>query len=156
MYGPAGLVCPADQDADRLADVTLPPVMEEEFIEQNKLVRPRIIRESTNRPNTKYMVSLEAGPSMLVERAADLVRAYWPKKEIFDYSQDKIIIYCRTREGVVQLADILDCPTYTSRSGTDEEKDAIISGWLGNRDQPVITATSALGIGLDSKTYIRE
>jgi hypothetical protein len=50
--------------------------MEEEFIEHNKLVRPRIIRESTNRPNIKYMVSLETGPSMLVERAADLVRAY--------------------------------------------------------------------------------
>jgi hypothetical protein len=128
---------------------TLPPVMEEEFVEHNKLVRPRIIRESTNRPNIKYMVSLETGPGMLVERAADLVRAYWPKKEIFNHSQDKIIIYCRTREEVAQLADNLGCPTYTSRSGTEEEKAAIISGWLGNRDQPVIAATSALGIGFD-------
>jgi hypothetical protein len=128
---------------------TLPPIIQEEFIEHNKLVRPRIIRESTNRPNIKYMVSLETGPGTLVERAANLVRAYWPKKEIFDHSRDKIIIYCRTREEVAQLADILDCPTYTSRSGTEEEKAAIISGWLGNRDQPVIAATSALGIGFD-------
>jgi len=128
---------------------TLPPIMQEEFIEHNKLVRPRVIRESTNRPNIKYMVSLETGPGMLVERAAHLVRAYWPKKEIFDHSRDKIIVYCRTREEVAQLADILDCPTYTSRSGTEEEKAAIISGWLGNRDQPVIAATSALGIGFD-------
>jgi hypothetical protein len=128
---------------------TLPPVMQEEFIEHNKLVRPRIIRESTNRPNIKYMVSVETGTGTLVERAATLVRIYWPQKEIFNHSRDKIIIYCRTREDVAQLADILGCPTYTSRSGTEDEKAAIISGWLGNRDQPVIVATSALGIGFD-------
>lgn len=128
---------------------TLPPVMQEEFIEHNKLVKPRIIRESTNRPNIKYMVSLETGPGALIERAANLVQAYWPKQEIFDHSRDKIIIYCRTREEVAQLADILKCPSYTSKSGTEEEKAAIISGWLGNRDQPVIVATSALGIGFD-------
>jgi len=102
--------------------------MEEEFIEYNKLVRPRIIRESTNRPNIKYIVSLETGPGILVERAVNLVRAYWLKKEIFNYSQDKIIIYCRTREEVAQLTDNLGCPTYISRSGTEEEKAVIISG----------------------------
>ena len=68
--------------------------MQEEFIKHNKLVKPRIVRESTNRPKIKYMVSLETGPGMLVKRAASLVRAYWPKKEIFDHSRDKIIIYC--------------------------------------------------------------
>jgi hypothetical protein len=107
---------------------TLPPVMQEEFIEHNKLVKPRIIRESTNRPNIKYMVSLETGPGALIERAANLVQAYWPKQEIFDHSRDKIIIYCRTREEVAQLADILKCPLYTSKSGTEEEKAVIISG----------------------------
>jgi superfamily II DNA helicase RecQ len=40
---------------------TLPPVMQEEFIEHNKLVQPRIICKSTNRPNIQYLVSLEAG-----------------------------------------------------------------------------------------------
>jgi superfamily II DNA/RNA helicase len=54
----------------------LPPVIQEEFIEHNKLVKPRIIRESTNRPNIKYMVSLETGPSALIKRAANLVQAY--------------------------------------------------------------------------------
>jgi superfamily II DNA helicase RecQ len=81
--------------------------MQEEFIEHNKLVKPRIIRESTNRPNIKYMVSFEAGPGPLIERAANLVQAYWPKQEIFDYSRDKIIIYCRTRNEVALLADLL-------------------------------------------------
>jgi orsellinic acid/F9775 biosynthesis protein OrsD/helicase-like protein/RAD3-like DEAD/DEAH box helicase len=133
---------------------TLPPVIQEEFIEYNKLVKPRIIRESTNRPNIKYLVSLETGPGALIERAANLVQAYWPKQEIFNHSRDKIIVYCRTREEVAQLADTLKCPSYTSKSGTEDEKAVIISGWLGNRDQPVIVATSALGIGFDYP-YVR-
>ena len=47
------------------------------------------------------------------------------------------------------LANTLGCPSYTSESGLDEEKAAILSGWLFNLDQPVIAATSALGIGFD-------
>ena len=128
---------------------TLPPVMQEQFIEHNKLVKPRIIRESTNRPNIKYMVSRETGPGTLVEKAAKLVRAYWPRREIFDHAQDKIILYCRTLDEVALLANALGCPSYTSKSGSDEEKAAILSGWLSNRDQPAIAATSALGIGFD-------
>jgi superfamily II DNA helicase RecQ len=133
---------------------TLPPVMQEEFIEYNKLVRPRIIRESTNRPNIKYIVSFETGPGTLIERAANLVQACWPKQEIFNHARDKIIIYCRTREEVAQLAELLLCSAYTSKSGTEEEKAAIIAGWLADRDQPVIVTTSALGIGFDYP-YIR-
>ena len=101
--------------------------MQEEFIEHNKLVRPRIIRESTNRPNIKYMVSLETGPGTLVERAANLVQVYWPKKEVFDHSRDKILIYCRTREHVALLTELLQCPSYTSESGSEEEKAAILA-----------------------------
>jgi hypothetical protein len=56
--------------------VTLPPVIEEEFIEYNKLVKPRIIQESMNRPNIKYIVSFETGPSALIKRAANLVQVY--------------------------------------------------------------------------------
>ncbi|KAK4206480.1 hypothetical protein QBC37DRAFT_300715, partial [Rhypophila decipiens] len=33
---------------------TLPPVREDDFVGQNMLVRPRLIRESTNRPNIRY------------------------------------------------------------------------------------------------------
>jgi len=50
--------------------------MQEAFIKHNKLIRPRIIRELTNRPNIKYMVSLKARPRTLIIRAAHLVRAY--------------------------------------------------------------------------------
>ncbi|KAE8445097.1 hypothetical protein EG329_013812, partial [Mollisiaceae sp. DMI_Dod_QoI] len=128
---------------------TLPPVMQEQFIEHNKLVKPRIIRESMNRSNIKYMVSRETGPGTLIEKAANLVRAYWPRKEIFDHAQDKIILYCRTRDEVALLANTLGCPSYTSESGSDEEKAAILARWLFDRDQLAIAATFALGIGFD-------
>jgi hypothetical protein len=128
---------------------TLPPAMQEEFIEHNKLVQPRIIRESTNRPNIKYMVRLETGTGTLIERAASLVQEFWPRQEIFDHARDKIIIYCRSREEVYELATILQCPSYTSESGTEEERGIIISQWIANSGQPAIIATSALGIGFD-------
>ena len=55
---------------------TLPLVMQEEFVQRNKLVKPRIIRESTNQRNIKYIVSHETRPGTLGERAASLVQAY--------------------------------------------------------------------------------
>jgi Lhr-like helicase len=128
---------------------TLPPVIQEEFIQHNKLVRPTIIRESTNRPNIKYLISLENGQGTLLEKAAALVRTCWPSTNIFDHARDKIIVYCRTRAEVQELQDLLRCPAYTSESGSEEEKNAIISSWLSDQDQPVIAATSALGIGFD-------
>lgn len=128
---------------------TLPPAMEEGLVEHNRLVRPRMVRESTNRRNIKYMVSIEKGPAGLVEAAAALVEACWPQEKFFNHSRDKIIMYCHSLKDVASLADILSCPTYTSRSGNEEEKAAIIAGWLGREDQPVIIATAALGIGFD-------
>lgn len=118
---------------------TLPPVMQEEFIEHNKLVRPRIIRESTNRPNIKYIVSLETGTGTLIERAASLVREFWPRQEIFDHAQDKIIIYCRSREEVNELATMIQCPSYTSESGTEEERAIIISSGLLTRASQLLS-----------------
>ena len=77
---------------------TLPPVIQEKFLEHNKLVKPRIIRESTNRPNIRYIVTREKGAGTLVEKAARLVQSCWPQEDLFDHQQDKIILYCRTRE----------------------------------------------------------
>ena len=128
---------------------TLPPVMQEQFLEHNKLVKPRIIRESTNRPNIRYVVTREKGAGTLVEKAACLVQSCWPREDLFDHGQDKIILYCRTREDVAQLANLLGCPSYTSKSGTEEEKKSIITQWLSTPAQPAIAATSALGPGFD-------
>jgi superfamily II DNA helicase RecQ len=128
---------------------TLPPVLQETFIEHNKLVRPRVIRESTNRPNIRYMINLVDAEGTLIEKAAQLVRICWPRKDIFDHAKDKIIIYCRTRDEVRELQEILKCPAFTSESGSEQEKAAIITAWLSDPNQPVIVATSALSIGFD-------
>jgi Lhr-like helicase len=128
---------------------TLPPVRQEEFIEQNKLVMPCIVRESTNRPNIQYMVRTIQGKGTLVEKAATFVPSCWAKQMQFDAAKDKVIVYCRTRQEAISLAELLGCDTYTSASGTDEEKGVMLSEWIVNPEQPVIVATSALGVGFD-------
>ncbi|CZR64699.1 uncharacterized protein PAC_14598 [Phialocephala subalpina] len=90
-----------------------------------------------------------------LERLADsytpagYARGYWPRKDLFNHRQDKIILYCRTREEVGQLTDLLGCPSYTSKSGSEKEKKAIIAQWLSTINQPAIAATSALCPGFD-------
>ena len=128
---------------------TLPPVMQEEFIEYNKLVRPRIIRESTNRPNIKYAINAEKGDGTLLKKAAALARGSWPRGDCSDPAKDKMIIYCRTRLEVRDLQEILRCLSYTSESGSEDKKKAILASWLDDAKQPVIVATSAFGIGFD-------
>jgi superfamily II DNA helicase RecQ len=95
------------------------------------------------------MISWHTGATTLVEVAATLVQTYWPRKQIFNHARDKIIIYCQSRDDVGKLGEILGCPTYTSKSGSEEEKAEILSGWLSRPEQPVIVATGALGIGFD-------
>ncbi|KAK3935784.1 hypothetical protein QBC46DRAFT_367343 [Diplogelasinospora grovesii] len=128
---------------------TLPPVMQELLIEHNKLVRPHMVRESTNRPNIRYIVQREKGKCTLIQRAAGLVRSCWERQDLFKSDRDKIILYCQTKELVAKLADLLGCLSYTSESGTEEEKEAIIQQWLGATGPPAIIATSALGVGFD-------
>ena len=74
---------------------------------------------------------------------------YWPQRDIFDHAWHKIIIYCLTRAAVSLLAESLGCLSYTSKSGMEEVKAAIVTSWIADKGQPVIVATSALGIGFD-------
>jgi superfamily II DNA helicase RecQ len=77
--------------------------LQEEFIQQNKLVRPRVVRELINRSNIKYTVSRQTGPGTLIQKAATLAKICWQREEVFNSSQDKIIIYCQTREAASEL-----------------------------------------------------
>ncbi|KAK2666817.1 Helicase, C-terminal [Fusarium oxysporum f. sp. vasinfectum] len=128
---------------------TLPPIYQELFFEHNKLVRPHIVRESTNRPNIRYIVQQERGLGNLCEQAACLVQSCWTRTDLFKSERDRVIIYCPTKDLVAELADMLGCPSYTAESGTEEEKMAIIERWLTAADSPIIVATSALGPGFD-------
>ncbi|WKT53608.1 Helicase superfamily 1/2, ATP-binding domain [Fusarium oxysporum f. sp. vasinfectum] len=117
---------------------TLPPVYQELFIEHNKLVRPHVIRESTNRPNIRYIMRRDMGQAVFAN----------------GLGRDKVIIYCLTKELMAELAEMLSCPSYTADSGTAEEKQAILERWLADINSPVIMATSALGPGFNHP-YIR-
>jgi len=48
-----------------------------------------------------------------------------------------------------ELGQLLSCPVYTSRAGTEQEKAALLAGWLANTSLPALVATSALGVGFD-------
>jgi superfamily II DNA or RNA helicase len=128
---------------------TLPPTYYELFLEHNKLVRPRVIRESTNRPNIRYIVRRERGPGSMLERATRLVQSCWERTDLFQSERDRVIVYCPTKELVAELADMLGCPSYTADSGTADEKGAIIKLWLQTGNSPAIVATAALGPGFD-------
>jgi superfamily II DNA helicase RecQ len=87
---------------------TLPPVYQELFIEHNKLIRPHIIRESTNRPNIQYIVRRECGPGGLCERAVRPVQSCLTRTDLFfERGRDKVIIYCPTKDLVAELAELL-------------------------------------------------
>ena len=100
------------------------------------------------------MISLEDSSRALLKKAATLVRKYWLRRNIFDHAKDKIVSYCQTWSEVRGLQELLGCPAYMSKSGSEEEKREIINGWLDNVEQPAIVATSALGIGFDYP-YVR-
>lgn len=105
-----------------------PPVMQNDSIEHNKLVRPRVIRELTIRPNihgqpTYGAYDTSRGSS---KSGADILA----QKQIFYHVRDRIVRYCQSREDVGKPGDMLGCPKSTSKSVSEEEKVAICSSWL--------------------------
>ncbi|KAK0773172.1 hypothetical protein LTR75_017205 [Friedmanniomyces endolithicus] len=129
---------------------TLPPSMQDEFIERNHLLRPKSIRASSNRPNLFYMVRrAQVGRASLLEQAAAEAQDAWQRSGLFDTSRDNLILYVRTRDQANELAGILGCAAYTARSGSTAEKGQIVAGWIESPTQPFLVATSAFAEGFD-------
>jgi hypothetical protein len=136
---------------------TLPPDFEHIFTEHNLLVRPRMVRESTNRPNIRYRVRRFKGEGGLRSNVAELVRLYsiavaeGNGNGIAGGTGARAIVYCQTIELMMEIAADLQCPTYTGdRSIMDEDdKRAAIEQWLGPTGSLAIVATSALSVGFD-------
>lgn len=59
----------------------------------------------------------------------------------------KIIIYCGTVQRTKALGARLGCPAYFNKPGTAKEKRAMLEQWIARGRE--ITATNALGVGLD-------
>mgnify|MGYP001608507614 FL=1 len=68
-------------------------------------------------------------------------------------SRDKIIIYCQSREDVGKLGDMMGCPKYTSKSGSEEEKAAIRSSWLEARKREKCHLTRVASFPTLTKTH---
>lgn len=129
---------------------TLPPSMCAEFEARNYLQHPKMIRASSNRPNIFYMVrKIDARAGSLLEQAAVAARDAWAESGFFDHTRDKIILYVRTCRDADDLADLLDCSSYTSESGTPAEKKQILDHWTQALGTPYIVATTALAEGFD-------
>lgn len=130
---------------------TLPILMEDEFKKQQYITNARVVRASVDRPNIKYDVVRDIGFGILLPKSVRFVRIAWEQgQQTGGYCpEDKCIVYCRTIEMAEQVAELLCCPLYTSKSGDEAAKEYIISSWLNNHNCPCIVATSALGIGFD-------
>ncbi|EFZ03297.2 tlh3 [Metarhizium robertsii ARSEF 23] len=122
---------------------TLPPSLESVFIQQNRLVQPRMVRESTNRANIRD----EDGDDDIVGNSHKTNS----NGKVTGGRMSRIIVYCQTLDLMEELAKELDCPMYTGDEETmsDGEKDLAIEKWRGSSGSPVIVATAALGVGFD-------
>ena len=129
---------------------TLPPSMQSEFEERNHLFHPKVIQSSSNRPNIFYEVCrARSGKGSLLQQAAAIARAAWYRDDVFDVQRDKIILFVQTRDEAQELADILKCPFYTAKIGSEEEKNVIVADWIRSTSQPCIVATRAFAEGFD-------
>jgi superfamily II DNA helicase RecQ len=136
---------------------TLPPAFEDLFFQVNKLVRPVVVRESTNRRNIRYVVQQRdaSDEAPLCERVVRIARSWRSRADLFEGEQDRMIVYCESRRMAAEMATLLGCPSYTAETGLDDDeaevqKDAVIQQWLQRAtDPPAIVATSALGVGFD-------
>jgi superfamily II DNA helicase RecQ len=109
---------------------TLPLSMRAEFEERNYLYNPIVIRVLSNRLNIFYIVrKTDAYTRSLLKQAAVKAEEVWTDLGFFDYAYNKIIIYVRTYKDVDSLAELLSCSSYTSESGTPEEKKQILDCW---------------------------
>jgi len=125
---------------------TLPPTREPAFFEAAGLdVRDvAIFRDRTTRINIEYRVR-EYARDRLDETVVQLVDA---KRKQYP-SAVQIIVYCRTVKETKHLGKLLECAAYFMEVGTDEEKARIVRRFTSGQEK-LITATNALGLGLDA------
>ncbi|OQN95085.1 hypothetical protein B0A48_18821 [Cryoendolithus antarcticus] len=91
----------------------------------------------------------KSGNGSLLHQAVAEARDAWTRSGLLDSNRDKIILYVRKRDEAKELADLLECGSYTARSGTTIEKGEKVAKWLALTDKPYLVATSAFAEGFD-------
>lgn len=142
---------------------TLMPSMEADLIHTNKLVAPLIIRQSTNRPNIRYLIQIQDKPQRTQHQKREVV-SEWMLRTLDDrmsniarlsrkrrpgYNADaRCIVYWPTVKQAKLYAERIGC-AYVTGEQTNKEKATAIEGWLNGTNSYVMSATSALGVGFD-------
>ena len=130
---------------------TLPPTLEIQFKEQNFLGAARVVRASADRPNICYNIQVISATKPFIRQAAHLIAKILEKDKMtkFNILEDKVLVYCTTIKTADEVAKLLGCASYTSQSGSVQQKEMILGTWLDNRNNPILVATSALSVGFD-------
>lgn len=102
----------------------------------------RILQDRTSYPNVAYRVWRVPGGLMWFISESILV---FIRQRIQQAGQDKVIIYTNTIRQVIELAQELECEAYYSQQ---IDKPSILQRFMQSQTQ-IITATSALGMGVD-------
>lgn len=117
---------------------TLPPRYEPDLFETMHLgaTPPKVYRSDTVRPNIHYSVSLGKD----FQQVLAIIR-----QKRLDYPQERLIIYCRTRDQTNRVSKALEYPCYYSNSSG---KPVILRNFFEQANSAIVT-TSSLGLGID-------
>jgi superfamily II DNA helicase RecQ len=127
-----------------LLTATLPPSGEKELWVRMGFVREevKLFRAVTTRKNVRYVVKRRQYRS-LAEEEDFIVQCV--QRKLRQYPTGKIVVYCNSVAKVKALAEELGCEGYHHHA---EEKARKLDEFQQGRKR-VITATSALGLGID-------
>lgn len=127
-----------------LLTATLPPTLEPSLLQRMEYQtdQVRVLRDRTGRPNVAYRVWRVPGGLMWFTRAPVLA---FIRERIQRAGRGKVIIYANAIRQVIGLAEELQCEAYYSQQ---IDKPSILQRFTQGQTQ-VITATSALGMGVD-------
>ena len=123
-----------------LLTATLPPRYQSDLLDRLYLKESevRIYRSLSNRSNIRYSVYSNQSNSQIL----DFIR-----QKSTQYSNDRLIVYARTRQIVIDLQKRLKWPIYYSNSSGKEQ---VLRKFLDSTQKNSrIIATSSLGLGLD-------
>jgi hypothetical protein len=104
-----------------------------------------LIRSRTIRHDLQYQVEMAPPPGRFLHDFG----LPWIRQALSTITgTSRAIIYTQDRATTDHVATLLQCPSYYSDSGTEEEKAAVLQSWRGG-DVHWLVATSAFGLGID-------
>jgi superfamily II DNA helicase RecQ len=125
---------------------TLPKALEPAFFHTAGLDARDVVvcRDRTSRTNIQYQVQNYKRDTLdeTLMRLVKLKREQYPP-------ESQIIVYCPSIKETKRLACLLGCTAYYKDVGTDEEKARMVRRFTCG-DEKLVTATNALGLGLDA------